>query len=66
MSDPAGIEVVALVLGHATPRRGQPPGGRFPIHAFLIRHPEGPFLVDTAAAAGMRASIGSTSWNVSC
>ena len=49
---PAGIEVVPLALGHVTPRSGPFADRRIPIQAFLIRHPEGPFLVDTGVGGG--------------
>ena len=47
-----GVQVVPLALGLVTPRRGQFAGKRSPIHAFLIRHPDGPFLVDTGVGSG--------------
>ena len=47
-----GVEVVPLALGYVTPRRGPFAGKRASIHAFLIRHPEGPFLVDTGVGSG--------------
>ena len=52
MSSPAGIEVVPLALGYVTPRGGPLAGGRVAIQAFLIRHPKGPFLVDTGVGRG--------------
>ena len=47
-----GVQVVPLALGHVTPRRGEFVGKRAPIRAFLIRHPKGPFLVDTGVGSG--------------
>jgi len=47
-----GVEVVPLALGQVTPRRGPFAGKRAPIHAFLIRDPGGPFLVDIGAGSG--------------
>ena len=41
-----------LALGHVTPRRGPFAGKRAPILAFLIRHPQGPLLVDTGVGSG--------------
>lgn len=48
----AGTEVVPLALGHVTPRGGPFADRRSPIQAFLIRHPDGPFLVDTGVGNG--------------
>jgi glyoxylase-like metal-dependent hydrolase (beta-lactamase superfamily II) len=47
-----GIEVVPLQLGHVTPLFGSLSGRRTIIQAFLIRHPDGPVLVDTGVGTG--------------